>query len=279
MPYATIVDGSRRVGLDEIDPADDGGLTEKQAADRLAELAEELLELQELMHAAERHGVLVILQGMDAAGKDVTIREAFRTANPEAIRVRHFSTMTEEESLHDFVWRAHAQTPKRGEMVLFDRSYYEQAILPQVEGDASDEETDERLDDIVGFERILRHGGTIVLKFLLHVSADEQEARLRDRMDNIETAWKISANDWTARRKWDDYMAAFERTINGTATPEAPWFLVPADHQWFHNLAVAEALVECLRPRRKAWIRERDRIGKEKRAEALEARDGGDAEE
>jgi PPK2 family polyphosphate:nucleotide phosphotransferase len=269
VPYATVIDGTAHVGLADVDPASDGGLTEDEAGRRLEALASELLELQELMYAAEQNGVLVVLQGMDAAGKDVTIRHAFDAANPEAIRVKHFSEMTEEEQAHDFLWRAHAATPKRGELVVFDRSYYEQVILPQVEGEATDEETAERCDDVRAFERILEHGGTIVLKFFLHVSPDEQERRLRQRMDEPSTAWKISARDWTARRQWDRYMAAYEGTMLGTGTPSAPWLVVPADHQWFHNLAVAEALVERLRSHRRRWEQERDRIGREKRSQAL----------
>jgi PPK2 family polyphosphate:nucleotide phosphotransferase len=268
---ATAIDGSQPLRLADIDPAADGGLDEADAARRLRDLAAELLELQHLLQAAETHGVLVVLQGMDAAGKDVTIQHALGGANPEAIRVTHFSSMTEEEELHDFLWRAHAATPKRGEMVVFDRSYYEQVILPQVEDETTEAETDERCADVRDFERILGNGGTIVVKFLLHVSAEEQERRLVERMESLETAWKISANDWTARRNWDAYMTAFERTINETASPEAPWFVVPADHDWFHNVAVAEALVERLRPCAEGWRAERDRIGREKREEARQA--------
>lgn len=275
MTLATHVDGSRPFRLGDIDPADTGGLDERDTERRLKALADEQLELQHLLQAAETHGVLVVLQGMDASGKDVTIQNALGGANPEAIRVKHFSSMTEEEELHDFLWRAHAETPKRGEMVVFDRSYYEQAILPQVEGATTESETDDRFRDIRDWERILGNGGTIVLKFLLHVSEDEQERRLIERMESSETAWKISANDWTARRKWDAYMSAFERTVNATATPDAPWFVVPADKDWFHNLAVAEALVERLRPCAGEWRAERDRIGQEKRDEARAARDGG----
>ena len=268
MAHATIIDGSRFVPLDSIDPADDGGLTQQAAEERLAPLSRELLELQQLMYAAETNGVLVILQGMDAAGKDVTIQNVFSVATPEAIKVKHFTSMTEEEEAHDFLWRAHAHVPERGQLAIFDRSYYEQVVLPQVDDETTPEATRERCEDVKAFEQIIRNGGLIVVKFFLHVSNEEQERRLVERMESLETAWKISPNDWIARRSWDAYMQAYEHTMNETATQEAPWYLIPADHQWFHNLVIAETLVERLRPYRDAWVEARDRIGKQKQAAA-----------
>src|SRR5688572_16407303 len=208
MSYAHVVDGSTPFRLAEIDPADHGDLREASATRRLESLAEELRELQDLLFAAETEGVLVILQGMDAAGKDVTIRNVFAAASPEAIRVKHFAEMTEEERAHDFLWRAHQSAPKRGELVIFDRSYYEQLILPQVVDDEDDAAADaaelrSRVEDARAFEKILRHGGIVVVKVFLHVSPQEQERRLRERMDDPAMTWKVSANDWRARRSWD----------------------------------------------------------------------------
>jgi PPK2 family polyphosphate:nucleotide phosphotransferase len=268
MVEAVTADGQRKVALDEVDPAGDSGLSEERAERRLRDLVEEMLELQALVQAAEKHGVLIILQGMDAAGKDLTIQQALGTANPEAIRVKHFSEMTEDEALHDFFWRAHLATPARGEWVVFDRSYYEQIVQPIVEEGASAEETEERWRDARDFERILRNGGTIVIKLFLHVSPEEQERRLVERMESDETAWKISASDWVDRRRWTDFMAAWETTMNATATPDAPWLVVPADRDAHRNLAAVQAIVERLRPYRSAWIEERDRTGRQKREEA-----------
>ncbi len=283
MSYAHVVDGSTPFRLADVDPADHGDLREANATRRLESLTDELRELQDLLFAAETEGVLVILQGMDAAGKDVTIRNVFAAASPEAIRVKHFTDMTEEEQAHDFLWRAHQAAPKRGELVIFDRSYYEQLILPQVQ-DEDDESADDdpdlaathadpavlrsRFEDVRAFESILRHGRIVVVKIFLHVSAQEQERRLRERMDDPTLSWKISANDWRARRSWDRYMKAYEATVNATATPEAPWGVIPADLQWFHNLAVAELLVQRLTDYREAWLAARQRIGKQKRDEA-----------
>ncbi|MGI8703142.1 MAG: PPK2 family polyphosphate kinase [Candidatus Limnocylindrales bacterium] len=270
MTYATTIDGTRHVSLDEIEHAEAGGLTEEEAVARLEPLSHELRELQELLFAAETNGVVVVLQGMDASGKDVTIQNVFTVATPEAIRVKHFGQMTDEEEKHDFLWRAHATTPARGELVIFDRSYYEQIVLPQVEGDATAEATTERAEDVKAFESILMHGGAIVVKFFLHVGADEPERRLVERMENRDTAWKISARDWRARRSWDAYMNAYETAMNQTATEKAPWHVVPADRQWFHNLVVAQTLVERLRPYREAWLDARDRRGERKASEARE---------
>jgi PPK2 family polyphosphate:nucleotide phosphotransferase len=275
MHGATIVDGSRPFRLDDIDPAADGGLDREEAESRLERLTGELRELQELMFAAEANGVLVILQGMDAAGKDVTIQHVFRAATAEAIRVKHFKAPTDEEAKHDIFWRAHAAMPAHGELVIFDRSYYEQIVQPQVEGSAEDGALDALQEDVLAFERLLRTGGTVIVKCFLHVSNEEQERRLVERMENLEEAWKVSANDWTSRDKWDDFMRAYERTINATGEPEAPWYVIPADHQWFHNLVVAEILVERLGEHRESWLAARERLARRKQEEAREAAPAG----
>jgi len=266
--YTTIVDGSRHVRLDEVDPADHGSLTRPGAEDELDALSRELRELLGLMFAAETNGLLVILQGMDAAGKDITIQNVFVLANPEAIRVKHFLPMSKDEEKHHFIWRADVECPARGEAVIFDRSYYEQLVQAQVDGEIDSRELDTRIEDVLAFERLLGHGGTIVAKFFLHVSPGEQEKRLRDRMEH--EPWLASARDWIARRSWDDYMTAYEKAVNATATSDAPWHIVAADHQWSYNVSVAQALVERLRPYRDSWVKGRDERGATKRAEAEE---------
>lgn len=271
MDHATIIDGTRPVRLEGIDPAAHGELTEREAEQRLERLTEELRELQELMFAAESNGVLVILQGMDAAGKDVTIQHVFRSATAEAIRVKHFKSPTDLEEKHDIFWRAHAEVPAHGELVIFDRSYYEQLVEPQVEGEIDDDQLEALHEDVRAFERLLRNGGTILVKCFLHVSNEEQERRLVERMEKLEEAWKISANDWTSRDSWDDYMRAYDRTMNATGDRDAPWYVIPSDHQWFHNLVVAEILVERLRAHRDTWLEDRERLAREKQAEAREA--------
>jgi len=273
MGLAHHVDGSRRFDLKHFDPADTGGLTMEKAEARLADLITELRELQELVFAAESHCVLVVLQGMDAAGKDVTIANVFELANPESCRVKHFSSETPDEEAHDFIWRSHAQVPKRGELVIFDRSYYEQVIADRVLDMVSDDVIKRRYEHINAFERLLiDDNATIVFKFFLHVSHAEQGERLVERESNLETAWKISVNDWKARDAWDDYMEAYERVVKACATKEAPWDVIPSDHQWFHNVAIAETLVERLRPFREEWIKARDARGEEERKESRQLR-------
>jgi PPK2 family polyphosphate:nucleotide phosphotransferase len=274
--YATRVEGDGSFQLGKIDPSEDGGLEESEAERRLAELTAELRELQELMFAAETNGILVILQGMDASGKDVTIGNVFAVADPASCRVAAFKEPTPEEEAHHFLWRADQFAPGRGELVIFDRSYYEQVILPQVHDELPEDDIRRRFANINDFERLLHEHGIILVKVFLHVSEEEQGRRLEEREANLETAWKISPRDWQERQFWDGYMTAYETTIDACASPHAPWYVTPADHQWFHNLAVAEALVEHLRPYRKDWIEARNRRGKEQQAEAERARNSAE---
>lgn len=272
MDQVIVVDGSRPFSIDTIPTRIASDLDEGTASARLAGRQAELRQLQELMFASEANGVLVVLQGMDAAGKDVIIQNVFATATAEAIRVEHLTAMTDEEEAHDFLWRAHAVCPARGELVIFDRSHYEQVINPMVHDDAPKELIAERCEDIVAFERLLQRGAIVIVKVLLHVGFEEQERRLHEREASEETAWKISRNDWIGRRLWPRYMAAFERVVNGTATRESPWHVVPADDQALLNLAVADLLVAKLEAHRERWTEERRRVGEEKRDEAREAR-------
>jgi PPK2 family polyphosphate:nucleotide phosphotransferase len=270
--YATRVEGDGSFQFSGIDPGEEGGLNKSEAERRLAELTTDLRELQELMFAAETNGILVILQGMDASGKDVTIGNVFAAANPASCRVAAFKEPTPEEEAHHFLWRADRLTPGRGELVIFDRSYYERVLLPQVHDELPEDDIRRRFANINDFERLLHEHGIIVVKVFLHVSDEEQGRRLEEREANLETAWKISPRDWQERQFWDAYMTAYEATINACASPHAQWYVTPADHQWFHNLAVAEALVEHLRPYRKDWIESRNRRGNEQQAEAERAR-------
>ncbi|MDP9366474.1 MAG: polyphosphate kinase 2 family protein [Chloroflexota bacterium] len=273
MGYATRVTGERPVRLDEIDTGATVGLDQETADRRLAELTTELRDLQDLLYAAESQAVLVVLQGMDAAGKDVTIANVFDATNPQSCRVVALKPRTEAEEAHDFLWRAHAVMPALGEMVILDRSYYEQVVSERVTGKVSVDVVRWRFRHVNAFEELLTDDGkTIVLKFFLHLGQAEQGRRLEEREADPESAWKISARDWQSRESWDDYMASYEEAINACASKEAPWYVVPSDHQWFHNLAVAEAIVDRLRPHGDEWRAARDRQGEEKRAEARAAR-------
>lgn len=277
MHSATVINGRGDFDLSAVDPRADGGMERHEADERLHRLAAELRELQQLMFAAKTHAMLVILQGMDASGKDVTIRGAFMAANPESIQVHAFKPTEEDEARH-FLWRASYVAPAYGELTIFDRSYYEQLILGHVSAELSTDDFQRKAGHVRDFERMLIDQGVIVFKVFLHVSPEEQWQRLVARQENPETAWDISPRDWQARRQWDAYMVAYEEVIQATATEFAPWYVVPSDHQWFHNLAVADAIVERLGPYRADWIEARNRKGAEKAAQAKAAQAEGDGE-
>jgi PPK2 family polyphosphate:nucleotide phosphotransferase len=218
----------------------------RQAEERLAELTERLEALQELLWAEHRHRVLVVLQGMDTSGKDGTIRHVFEGVNPSGVRVAAFKTPTPEELAHDFLWRVHPQVPGSGELVIFNRSQYEDVLVVRVRGLAPEEVWRPRYRQIVDFEELLAGTGTTILKFFLHISRDEQRERFQARLDDPAKRWKFRLGDLDDRRLWDDYTAAYEEAIARTSTKAAPWYVVPSDKKWYRNLVVATVLVEAL---------------------------------
>ncbi|HEY7029984.1 MAG TPA: PPK2 family polyphosphate kinase [Thermomicrobiales bacterium] len=260
MGHAIKVTGGKHVELAKIDTKADGGLTREEGEARFAELAAELGELQDLLYAAQSEAVLIILQGLDTSGKDGTIRNVFREVNPVGCRVASFKVPTPTELGHDFLWRVHLQAPARGDLVVFNRSHYEDVVVVRVHELVTEEVWRRRFRQINAFEHLLVESKTIVAKFYLHIGKEEQEQRLVEREHDLEKAWKLSAADWVERRSWDKYIAAYEDAIGECATPGAPWYVVPADRKWFRNLAIAEAIVDLLRPHKKGWL------------EALEAR-------
>lgn len=274
MDTVTTITGQRHVSLASIDPDDTGELTEAKADVRLGQLCGELRELHDLLMGAESHGVLVVLQGMDAAGKDVTIEHVFAAMNPQAFRVKAFSAPTEEEAKHHFLWRADVATPMRGEVVVFDRSYYEQAMPSDLPQDRTGERRRRRFEHINAWERILFDEGVIVIKVLLHVGIDRQEARLLERQEDLASAWKISADDWQKREDWDEHLQGYEDLINACATEELPWHVVPANHHWFSDVAIAELMVERLSAWRDEWLEAREANARQKQQEARAARAG-----
>ena len=266
------ITGERHVTLAESDSSATGGITEQAANTQLRSIQSELRELHDLMMAAETHALLVILQGMDAAGKDVAIENVFGEMNPQAFRVKGFKSPAGEEAKHHFLWRADAALPMFGEAVVFDRSYYEQAIRPRVEGELPESGIGKRHEHINAFERILDESGTIIVKVFLNIGRDVQEQRLEERQNDIRSAWKISGSDWEDRAQWDEFMRAYETTLNACASPEIPWYLVPADHQWFHNVAIGQLLLDRLRAFSEQWEETRRKTGKQNQQEAEAAR-------
>ena len=267
--YAVKLDKAQKVKLSDYAPDADGGktLSKNESVDLLATLGTELNSLQEWMYAAQTHSVLIVLQGLDTSGKDGTIAHVMSDMNPQGCAVASFKVPTPDEAAHDFLWRIHKQTPPKGMMTIFNRSHYEDVLITRVHKLVADDVVQTRYGQINDFEKLLTDENTIVLKFFLHLSKDEQKARLLAREQDPEKAWKLSPGDWKERGFWDDYIAAYEDALGATATARAPWYVVPADHKWFRNVAVATALVETLRPYKAAWQKSLEAIGEQRRAE------------
>jgi PPK2 family polyphosphate:nucleotide phosphotransferase len=234
--------------LERRDPRDTLGLPGKaDCADRLAALLEELSSLQERLYAEGTRSILVVLQGLDASGKDGTIRRVFTGVNPQGCGVTSFKAPTPLELAHDFLWRVHAECPSRGMIGIFNRSHYEDVVTVRVLGLAPEEVWRRRPQRIVEFERLLTDEGTTVLKCFLHVSAEEQLERFAERVEDPTKRWKHNPNDEETARRHPEYMAAYEEALTKTSTEHAPWYVIPADRNWVRNYAVATVLVEALR--------------------------------
>ena len=254
------VEKGARFRLQQVDPADTLGLSldRDAAADLLKEGVERLAELQERLYAERRWALLVIFQAMDAAGKDSAIKHVMSGVNPQGCRVYSFRRPSEEEVDHDYMWRCMARLPERGHIGIFNRSYYEETLAVRVHREILDNEHlphklvgpkiwQQRFDDINGAERYLAHNGIVICKFFLHVSKAEQRRRFIARLEEPDKQWKFEPADLTARQNWDSYMHAYEETIRQTATPEAPWHVVPADSKWFTRLVVVASLIQRLK--------------------------------
>jgi PPK2 family polyphosphate:nucleotide phosphotransferase len=257
-PYR--VTKGKRFRLKDVDPGDTQDFTSEdkpQAKEALQTGIEALAELQDILYAQDRWSVLLIFQAMDAAGKDGTIKHVMSGVNPQGCQVSSFKAPTSTDLDHDYMWRCQKELPERGRIGIFNRSYYEETLVVRVHpeflaGQKLPEECvtkhiwDERFQDIRAFERYLHRNGTIVRKFFLHVSKEEQQKRFLARLDLPDKNWKFSANDAKERGFWDDYMKAYEETIRETATEDSPWYVVPADNKWFTRVVVAAAVVDAL---------------------------------
>jgi PPK2 family polyphosphate:nucleotide phosphotransferase len=237
-----------RVKLSEWDPNDTGDFKggKKEGLAQLEKLNDKLETLQELLFAEHRHKILVVLQAMDTGGKDGAIRRVFDGVNPAGVRVASFKAPTPEELDHDYLWRVHRVTPGNGEMVIFNRSHYEDVIVVRVHELVPAEVWAKRFDQINEFERMLAENGTTILKFYLHIDKDEQKERLQARLDDPLKRWKFRLGDLQERKRWQDYMQAYEDMLNKTSTDYAPWYIVPANHKWFRDLVISSTLVETL---------------------------------
>jgi len=237
-----------KVDLSKVDPGSTPGFKgkRKDADERLLELNRRLEVLQESLWAEHQRKVLVVLQGMDTSGKDGTISHVFEGVNPLGVRVVAFKAPSPEELEHDFLWRVHAKVPSGGEMVIFNRSHYEDVLVARVQELVPPGVWKRRYDQINDFERLLAETGTIVLKFFLYISKDEQKERLQARLDDPAKRWKFRKGDLLDRARWDDYMQAYEAALSRTSQKHAPWYVVPANKKWYRNLVVATVLVQAL---------------------------------
>jgi len=258
---------NQKVDLDDIDTDPPKEVSKTDASERFAALNDELFDLQELMFGAKTHGLLIVLQGRDAAGKDGAIKHVVGALNPRGVIVTSFGVPTPEEREHDFLWRVHRHAPRRGEVAIWNRSHYEDVLVVRVHDLAPKEVWSERFDHMRGFEELLSESGTIVLKFFLHISKKEQEKRLLEREESPRTAWKLNARDWKEREHWDEYTEAYEDALSRCSAPHAPWIVVPADAKWYRNLVIAEAVAEALRPHRDAWKQKLEEDGARGRKE------------
>jgi PPK2 family polyphosphate:nucleotide phosphotransferase len=274
MDHAFKVAPGKKVRLSDYDPAANGGMSREEGQIKLGKLTAELGAIQEELYAAGQHSVLMIVQGMDTSGKDGTIRGVLVDVNPLGCRVESFKVPTEEELAHDFLWRAHRVTPRKGMLGVFNRSHYEDVLVVRVHKLVPEKVWKARYDQINAFENILANNNTIVLKFYLHISKEEQEQRLLQREQDVTKAWKLSAGDWREREHWDNYIAAYQDALQRCSTDAAPWYIVPANRKWYRNLAVCETLVETLREHRKDWSMALDTMSKARLAELAEFRAG-----
>lgn len=218
----------------------------KDAEKDLVKLSERLDVLQNLLFASHSRKVLIILQGIDTSGKDSTIRHVFKVLNPQGLRVVGFKVPSEQELNRDYLWRSHKEVPAKGEIVIFNRSYYEDILVVRVHKLADKNVWEKRYRQINEFERMLSEEGTVVLKFFLHISKDEQKKRLQERIDDPKKNWKFSADDLKERALWDKYMEAFEDMLEKCSTGFAPWFIIPANKKWFRDLMISQIIVQHL---------------------------------
>jgi len=274
MDYAFKVALGKKVRLVDYDANANGGMSKEEGLIKLGKLTAELGEIQEQLYAAGQHSVLMLLQGIDTSGKDGTIRGVLADVNPQGCRVESFKVPTEEELAHDFLWRAHRVAPRKGILGVFNRSHYEDVLVVRVHKLVPEKVWKARYDQINAFENILASNNTIVLKFYLHISKEEQEQRLLQREQDVGKAWKLSAGDWREREHWDDYIAAYQDALQRCSTDAAPWYIVPANRKWYRNLAVCETLVETLRGYNKSWHTALDAMSEARLAELAEFRAG-----
>lgn len=242
-----IVSGSKKFKLSKRDPSDTAGFKDKEeATEETLKLTHRLDHLQEVLYAEHKRSILIVLQGIDAAGKDGTIQHVMGGLNPQGCAVTSFKQPSAKELDHDFLWRIHQAVPGRGTIGIFNRSHYEDVLVVRVHDIVPKSVWEERYKQINDFEEMLVENGTTILKFFLHISKDEQEKRFEDRHNDPDKQWKSSPSDEAERKYWDAYQKAFEDALSKCSPAHAPWFVIPANHKWFRNLAISQIVVDAM---------------------------------
>jgi PPK2 family polyphosphate:nucleotide phosphotransferase len=252
----------KRAALKDIDPGDTHGASQEEVERKLPAMQERLGELYNLLYGAAHQGLLIVLQGLDTAGKDGSIKHLMQALNPVGCDIASFKEPTAEELAHDFLWRVHKRTPALGRVSVFNRSHYEDVLIVRVHELIAKAVWEQRYDQINDFERLLAQTGTIIVKFYLHISKREQRARLLEREREPAKAWKLSVSDWRERGRWKAYREAYEDAISRCGAKDAPWIIVPADKKWYRNYVLTQTLIERLEPYAEAWSAELAERGK-----------------
>jgi PPK2 family polyphosphate:nucleotide phosphotransferase len=237
------------VDLNRWDPDDKSlfPISKKEGKKLLKDLNQELEALQELLYGEGKHKILIVLQAMDAGGKDGTIRHVFEGVNPQGVKVASFKVPSKKEMAHDYLWRVHAQTPGKGEITIFNRSHYEDVLVVRVDELEPESVWSRRYEHIRSFEKILADEGTTILKFYLHINKKEQKERFQDRLDEPDKNWKFSLGDLEKRRQWEQYIQAYQDALGKTSTEYAPWYVIPANRKWYRNLVISTIIINTLK--------------------------------
>jgi PPK2 family polyphosphate:nucleotide phosphotransferase len=237
-----------KVDIAKLDPDGESSVEVRkgESKDETKKLTKKLDNLQEMLYAEHKHKLLIVLQAMDTGGKDGVIRHIFEGVNPAGVRVAHFREPSQDEKDHGFLWRAYAQIPADGEMVVFNRSHYEGVLVERVHNIVPKAVWKERFEEINEFEKLLTQQNVTILKFFLNIDSDEQKKRIEERLEDPTKEWKFSEDDPAERKFWNDYMKAYEDVLNKTSTDYSPWFAIPSNHHWLRNLIVSTVLVETL---------------------------------
>lgn len=236
----------QKILLSQFDANYKAGMSKDETREQTKILRDRLAELQNVLYAQGKYSLLIVLQAMDAGGKDGTIRKVFSGVNPQGFRIANFKKPTEEELSHDFLWRVHQEVPPKGYIGIFNRSHYEDVLVVRVNKIVPKSVWEKRYDHINVFEKLLADSGVTILKFYLHISKEEQKERFQERLDNPDKHWKFSIGDLPVREKWDDYMRAFEDALSYCNTEYAPWHIIPANRKWFRNYIITKTIVETL---------------------------------